>query len=295
MRPLIAGDTMNPRWDDGRPTKNVVAEFIKPNDRLTSFERLEIYNRQYWLRVIDCFQEDYPGLRAVLGERKFSRLTLAYLKQFPSTSFTLRNLGQYLIEFIRAKPNLTKPHFQLALDMARMEWAHIEAFDNEAKQRLTTDDLLGMQPAEIHLRLQPYVTLLELDYPLDDFLVAAKQEAGLRSEASNAIETKRKVSPVKPRQRPKKTKTFLAIHRYNDSVFYKRLTLSQFTLLSAVKNGSSLEKACEETLALEDSENIGDEIRDWFQNWMSLGWFCRSQNLFPNKTGNKNPYGVKYL
>ena len=30
------------------------SEFIKPNDRLSSFERLEIYNRQYWFRLLDC-------------------------------------------------------------------------------------------------------------------------------------------------------------------------------------------------------------------------------------------------
>ena len=45
------------------------ASYIKPNDRLTSFERLEIYNRQYWFRVLGSMVEDFPGLRAVLGER----------------------------------------------------------------------------------------------------------------------------------------------------------------------------------------------------------------------------------
>jgi hypothetical protein len=42
---------------------DVAAEFIKPNDRLSSFERLEIYNRQYWFRVLDCLYDDYPGPR----------------------------------------------------------------------------------------------------------------------------------------------------------------------------------------------------------------------------------------
>jgi hypothetical protein len=58
----------------GRPMKAVAADFIKPNDRLTSFERLEIYNRQYWFRLKDCFYDDYPGLRAVLGDRRFERM-----------------------------------------------------------------------------------------------------------------------------------------------------------------------------------------------------------------------------
>ena len=39
----------------------IAAAFIKPNDRLSSFERLEIYNCQYWFRVLDCLYDDYPG------------------------------------------------------------------------------------------------------------------------------------------------------------------------------------------------------------------------------------------
>ena len=46
----------------------VASELIKPNDRLTSFERLEIYNRQYWFRILSGFAEDFPGLRAVSGQ-----------------------------------------------------------------------------------------------------------------------------------------------------------------------------------------------------------------------------------
>ena len=49
---------------DGRPMRTVAGEFIKPNDRLTSFERLEIYNRQYWFRLLSSFAEDFPGFRA---------------------------------------------------------------------------------------------------------------------------------------------------------------------------------------------------------------------------------------
>ena len=94
MRPLADGGGMRRKWQDGRPMGKVVAQFIKPNDRLTSFERLEIYNRQYWYRIKDSFYEDYPGLRAILGERRFERLACAYLEQHPSQSFTLRNLGR---------------------------------------------------------------------------------------------------------------------------------------------------------------------------------------------------------
>jgi hypothetical protein len=74
VRPLTAGDRLQPKWIDGRPMDEVASEFIKPNDRLTAFERLEIYNRVYWFRLIEAASEDCPGLRALLGERKFGKL-----------------------------------------------------------------------------------------------------------------------------------------------------------------------------------------------------------------------------
>jgi len=79
FRPLNARWGMQKTWTDGRPAREVAAEFIKPNDRLNSFERLEIYNRQYWFRVLDCLHDDYPGLRAILGTKKFTQLALSLI------------------------------------------------------------------------------------------------------------------------------------------------------------------------------------------------------------------------
>src|SRR5882724_3973801 len=141
MRPLGRNDAMQSKWTDGRLTKKIAESFIKPNDRLTSFERLEIYNRQYWFRLRDCFYKDYSGLRAILGDKKFGRLAGAYLAKFPSRSFTLRNLGSRLAKFLEAEPRWTAPNQKLALDMARLEWAHIEAFDSEAMPLLKLEDL----------------------------------------------------------------------------------------------------------------------------------------------------------
>src|ERR1051325_3843142 len=100
-RPLTRDEGMQTAWTDGSPTKDVAARFIKPNDRLTSFERLQIYNQQYWWRLLASFAEDYTGLRAVIGQRKFDRLAVAYIEECGSTSWTMRNLGKHLEKFLR--------------------------------------------------------------------------------------------------------------------------------------------------------------------------------------------------
>ena len=273
MRPLTPTYRMRRHWSDGRPAAQVAATFIKPNDRLTSFDRLEIYNRQYWLRLLECFYEDYPGLRAVLGEQRFADLSIAYLANHPSTSFTLRNLGQYLVDFIRREPRWTDPRNALALDMARLEWAHIEAFDNEARLPIAPDDLSGRNPAQIRLRLQPHITLLELGWPLDDYLIALRDNTRLRAEASNAVETPAKNHSATRAPRLSKPRLVrLAIHRHNNLVYYKRLTRIQFDLLKALHNGASLQAALESLPAT----RALPPIQRWFQTWSALGWFVKS-------------------
>ena len=146
MTPLTPAERMRPTAPDGRSLRKVAADIIKPNDRLTSFERLEIYNRQYWFRVLSAFAEDFPGLRAVLGERKFDAAAKAYINDCPSTSFTLRNLGSKLEAWLRKNPKWTGSRRELALDMVRLEWADIDAFDGKAEPALKPEDLAGADP-----------------------------------------------------------------------------------------------------------------------------------------------------
>ncbi len=280
MRPLTPAAKMNQRWIDGTPAATVVSRFIKPNDRLTSFERLQLYNRQYWFRLLDCFYEDYPGLRAVLGERKFSRLAKEYFTECPSVSFTMRNLGQFLVRFIESHPKLGAPENQLALDMARLEWAHIEAFDNADETPITADDMRAANPQTLRLGLQPHLTLLRLNYELDDFLIAVRRGQGLRHEASNAVENRRERLPNKSKKFHRSKAFYLAVHRHRNSVFYKRLRPDQFALLSALQQGFPLEAAFARAVESANSAKFQPkQITRWFQDWAALGWFCHATEV----------------
>ncbi len=101
-RPLTADFEMQETTDDGASVGAIAASYISPNNRLSSFERLEIYNRQYWFRLISAVSEDFPTLNALLGPKRFDSLILAYLNENPSTSWTLRDLGAKLPRFLDA-------------------------------------------------------------------------------------------------------------------------------------------------------------------------------------------------
>ena len=276
FRPLTPANRMQTRWTDGRKMAGVAEEFIKPNDRLTSFERLEIYNRQYWFRVLDCFYDDYPGLRAVLGERTFMRLAQAYIVKYPSASFTLRDLGSRLVKFLTEEPALCGKKLALALDVARFEWAQVVAFDSASRPPLHVDELLGNDPAKLRLGLQPHISLLAAEFPVDDFVIAVKRHEALRGEASNAKDSAPKGAKLNKVSLPKREKVFVAVHRHDNALYYKRIAREAFALLGALRKGATVEAAC--TRALHDTSPNKDwaaQIKTWFQNWSSLGWFCK--------------------
>jgi hypothetical protein len=282
FRPLTSRWRMQSQSDDGRNLRAEASEFIKPNDRLNSFERLEIYNRQYWFRLLDCLYDDYPGLRAVLGERKFLKLSTAYLARYPSDSFALRDLGARLEQFLREEPQWITPREALALDMARFEWAQVVAFDALSKPPITTDEILDTPPDKLRLELQPYVSLLALRYAVDDFLIALKKRAtdGLRGEASNAVESAPKATARKKRIRlPARADIQLAVHRHDNRLYFKRLEPEAFAVLSALNRGATVESACVEAIASSKRNDVDwtAKIQGWFQNWAALGWFCRAK------------------
>src|SRR5216683_4172940 len=117
MQPLTRSERMQRSAPGGGRMSFYAARYIKPNDRLTSFERLEIYNRQYWFRLLSGMIEDFPGLRAVLGERRFEEMCKAYITDCPSQSFTLRNLGARLESWLRKHPKWAGAKQALALDI----------------------------------------------------------------------------------------------------------------------------------------------------------------------------------
>lgn len=276
MRPLTPNRRMQPKWSDGKSARAAVARFIKPNDRLSSFERLEIYNRQYWFRLLDCLYEDFPGLRALLGDSRFHRLSIAYLAKYPSNSYTLRDLGDRLEKFATREPKWLQPHNPLARDIIRLEWAHIVAFDGDERPPLEIDELLGGDPARLTLGIQPCISFLACDYPVDDYVLAVRRREEPRGEASNAVRepvARRKAKPVK---RPAPEKTWLAVHRSDHAVYYKRLEPEAYLILSALQKGLTLQAACERALRRRrNEENFGATLQAWFSQWASFGWFCR--------------------
>jgi hypothetical protein len=277
-QPLTEDERMRERTPDGRSTRQIAEEIVKPNDRLTSVERLEIYNRVYWFRILSSLADDFPGLRGVIGQEKFDKILLAYLTELPSESFTLRNLGSRLEAWLRQHPEFTPGQERIALDMVRLEWADIEAFDAAELPRLSQEELAALGEDPVFL-LQPNLFLLDLAYPVDEFLLKVRETEEPESDiASNVVMMDH--SEARPRKQhplPRAKKVFLAVHRQKDIVYFKRLKPEAFALLRALQEGRPLSQAIESSVDWSGKklERVMEQLHDWFANWSGLGWFCR--------------------
>ncbi len=227
-----------------REPNPVAATLASGSARLSPLEQVEIYREQFWLRHIACLTEDFPTVRALTGDAAFDALCRSYLEAFPPAHFMLRELGRNFAEFLaRAQGDA------LLAEVARVEWAFIDAFDaaeapalDPAAIAAATDDDWPLS----RIRLHPSITLLDLSWPAD-----ALREEHARGE---------------PVSRPERSPRRLVVHRRARQLYAEHEPESAFAVLVALAAGATLEAACAHA---SDAE---DKIGEWFSRWAALGY-----------------------
>jgi Putative DNA-binding domain len=272
MRPLTTDFKMQRLTEDGHSVDEQISTYIKPNSRLSAFERLEIYNRQYWFRVIGAVSEDYPSLNALLGAKRFDAMIHAYLMANPSTSFTLRDLSSNLPQWLAEHPEFAGARRDLAVDVARLEWSYIESFDASSLPSLTEEDLSHLLPSTV-LSLQPHVRLLALRYAVDEIVLTVRRDVPETDIVSSAV-SERKLSARIRLPRISRSPTYLAVHRFDNSVYYRRIDREYFQLLSAMREGHAISSSIgiafeRSTIPVHEQATL---VRDYFAHASELGW-----------------------
>ncbi len=227
--------------------------------RLSPVERLEIYREQFWLRHTASLVEDFPGLSGILGQGPWQTLIEGYLDAYPPRSFTLRDLGLDLPEYVAAQQWL--PEHALCRDMARLELAYLEIFD--APDALPLDVArIAEIPEEAwqnaRIDLHPALRLLAVDYPV----ATLRQQLFLAKTSGEAV-------PI-----PAPAPEYLLLYRHDLSMFHQRLGAGAHALLEALTRRVPLVAACEQAQAKipEEAAAIAENIGPWFQSWTARGF-----------------------
>ncbi|MBI3680080.1 MAG: hypothetical protein HY235_06750 [Acidobacteria bacterium] len=156
--------------------------------------------------------------------------------------------------------------------MVRLEWAHIVAFDGPQEKILGPEDLVELSPS-LRAGLQPYISLLELNYPVDELRVTVKS-AHEGSAATSHVATRKKQHAVRRVRLSKPERIFLAVHRLDSAVYYRRLKLEEFRLLQALRSGQSIAASIRAAFdaGSETAEDVPELLKTWFSTWARFGW-----------------------
>ena len=88
---------------------------------LSASERLAIYNRGYYYRLLDALASVFGDTKRALGAEEFERLGLAYLARYPSEHPAVERVGRRFPDFLRERFPAPSP----TLELARLEWARL--------------------------------------------------------------------------------------------------------------------------------------------------------------------------
>lgn len=229
---------------------------LLPSARMSAVDRLAIYQGMYPLRMAEALQSDYPGLAHHLGEEAWERLVRDYVAEHPSRSHTLNVLGRSLPDWLRTGGPRHRRGF--CHDLARLEWAVVEAFDAEESPRLAPGAIESLAAdAWTTARLVPsaFVRLMALRWNANPYLDSTKAEGHDH--------------PVPGRQ-----PSWVVVYRQSYSVYRRELSRGAFRLLADLVEGRSLGSAVSLALRRRDAPT-SDTLRRWFAQWAGEGLFTR--------------------
>jgi hypothetical protein len=229
-----------------------VDDVILPSQTLQPIQRVAIYHGMYMLRMIEALTVDYAAVAEFLGEHAFEHLVRDYVQQFPSRSYTFNRLGDSLPEYI-ASSSLKRRTF--LRDLAKLELAMTHVFDEAEGEPLPGDAIASIAPEQIadaRIFPIPALRLIALDY-----------------DANEAFQAFRDERPMKPRRQ----KSWLAIHRRDYGVYRMPLTREAFVFLEALVARETIGTAIETFHRRFRRFPAQSDLFTWFRDWSAAGLF----------------------
>lgn len=135
-----------------------IAGAVQGEDRAP---RLRIYADAYRLRLIEVLGNDFPVLRAWLGEDGFAASAAGYLDAYPSTQPSVRHFGRHFANWLQTQGDAAPG----CAELARFEWAQGEVFDAADAPAASLAAVAALPAAawpHLRLHLQPALRLLPL-------------------------------------------------------------------------------------------------------------------------------------
>ncbi len=233
-RPLSPEGGIQPSTPRLAPIELESAEFIRPSKTLKSHQRIEIYNKQYWWRLVAIMQETFALTVALFGYETFNfEMAVPFLDRHPPHSWSLNHLGVGFADSLQGK----------AKAAATLDWAYHTGFTAVHYPSIRETGGDPTEWIEKPLGLQPHLSLLTISHP---YLPVRRQILN-----GEKVEVEEET-------------THYAVYRNQaNAMSYKELEEGEVAILRAIGEGKTLAQAAD---LLDESQ--AESLACWVQDWI---------------------------
>lgn len=262
-QPLTLQGNIRAKTPDGGMVAKETAKRITTGPRLRPHQKIELYNRQYWWRLLKSLHENFPLVTRLFGYHSFNTaIAIPYLTACPPDDWSLNSLGTNLCKWLDEK--YREPDRKLVLDAAYLDSAFLVSFTApryeplDAAQAGNQEYLLSRT-----FFLQPHIFLFRRDCDMPAFREAfLKQDVDYWTEHDFPVLAKEKI--------------FYSVlfRSARNLIGISEISAGEYILLNKLRTGSTIEEACVELEKQEESiyEQACLHLQEWIQGWVVRGW-----------------------
>ena len=229
----------------GNKINNNLDEWIRIKPDFSPQKQIDIYINAYRYRLYDVIAEDYPVLKAYLGNDIFHDLIWGFVNNQYSDNFNIARLALKLPNFLHH----TMPKNIFAYELCLLETRIVYVADLLETPALELHHLDGITPEilmDINLYPRKALELMRFTYPVNNYYQSVMNQENIK--------------------KPRKKVTFLVIFRHDDVMWRMPLEKIEYDLLKQLFNGVKIGDALN---ILDDS--IAPKVSEYFSRWIRNG------------------------
>lgn len=264
-QPLGKKEKIRTKTPHGTLIAEEAGKYIVPSPTLRPHQRMQIYNQQYWWRLLNTLHANYPLVTRLFGCPAFNeKIGIPYLLKYPPNHWSINLIGKQLPKWIME--SYKERDRSLVLNSAYLDWAFMDSFIALQQPALDLSQMIKDNPDDLlttTFYLQSHITLFNWDYDLFTF-----RENFLKQGLNYWVEHR---FPALSRGKPYYCILF---RNANNHLAWREITQGEFLLLQRFKLGSSMADACDYIESQETSlyEHVAENLQQWLQGWTQAGW-----------------------
>ncbi len=262
-QPLRKDQTIQPRTPTRSLIRTEAARYVCPSPSLAPYERMQIYNQQYWWRLQKNLADNFPTASGLLGRQKFEQQMAApYFVAHPPDHWALIRLGPHLADWI--KTNYRGSHREILSESALLDYTFNICFGAPHFDPLSNSQADAHQLATQMLYLQPHIRLFSFEQDtirFRDAIISQTKEGYWLAHPPPKIDRSRRFY-------------YVTLRDSEGFIIWREISQAMHFLLDYFARGSTIDDICEalETQVESIQLEVAANLQAWMQEWVANEW-----------------------